>query len=200
MMASERQIAANRRNAQKSKGPKSGSGQKRSSKNAFRHGLSVPLSVRSKAKFKDLSRQFAGNATDAETLEAAEQAADADLELLRIRMVQAVMFERAWRLQDSDTGSGHLELEERRHGTAQNRRQEQMHERTLWGSELLDPLAPFPGGNEEEERRFIIAVNDALPDLIKTSRYEKRAVSRRDRAIHKIVSIKKANNKPTGLV
>jgi hypothetical protein len=193
-MASERQVEANRRNAQKSKGPKSESGKKRSSKNAFRHGLSVPMSARSKAKFKDSSRQFAGNATDAETLEAAEQAADADLELLRIRMVQTVMFERAWRLRNSDAGSCHLKLEERPHGNAQNRRLEQMDERTVWGSELLDPLAPHTEGNEEEER-FIIVVDDPLPDLIKTSRYEKRAVSRRDRAIHRIVSIKKANNK-----
>ena len=43
IMASKRQIAANRRNAAKSKGPRSETGKKRASHNAFRHGLTVPL-------------------------------------------------------------------------------------------------------------------------------------------------------------
>jgi hypothetical protein len=38
-MASERQIAANRRNARKSTGPRSCAGMKRASRNAYRHGL-----------------------------------------------------------------------------------------------------------------------------------------------------------------
>jgi len=42
-MASERQILANRRNAQKSTGPKTALGKKRSSKNAYNHGLSLPI-------------------------------------------------------------------------------------------------------------------------------------------------------------
>jgi len=43
-MASERQIEANRRNARKSTGPRSTSGKKRASGNAFRHGLTKPIS------------------------------------------------------------------------------------------------------------------------------------------------------------
>jgi hypothetical protein len=42
-MATERQIAANRANAKKSTGPKTAAGKQRSSRNAFRHGLSGPL-------------------------------------------------------------------------------------------------------------------------------------------------------------
>jgi hypothetical protein len=38
-MASSRQIEANRRNARNSTGPRSTSGKKRASQNAFRHGL-----------------------------------------------------------------------------------------------------------------------------------------------------------------
>jgi hypothetical protein len=44
-MASERQIAANRRNAQRSTGPRSASGAKRSSQNAYRHGLAKRIST-----------------------------------------------------------------------------------------------------------------------------------------------------------
>jgi hypothetical protein len=40
-MASERQIAANRRNAQKSSGPRSVAGKTRASRNAYRHGLAA---------------------------------------------------------------------------------------------------------------------------------------------------------------
>ena len=42
-MATDKQIAANRANAQHSTGPKTAAGKRRSSGNAFRHGLSGPL-------------------------------------------------------------------------------------------------------------------------------------------------------------
>lgn len=42
-MASEKQIAANRANAKRSTGPKTPAGKRRSSGNAFKHGLSLPL-------------------------------------------------------------------------------------------------------------------------------------------------------------
>ena len=42
-MASEKQIAANRANAKKSTGPKTPTGKLKSSRNAYRHGLSGPL-------------------------------------------------------------------------------------------------------------------------------------------------------------
>jgi hypothetical protein len=42
-MATEKQIAANRANAKRSTGPKTAAGKRRSSGNAYRHGLSGPL-------------------------------------------------------------------------------------------------------------------------------------------------------------
>ena len=43
-MISERKLAANRRNASRSSGPRTLRGKSRSSRNALRHGLAVPLS------------------------------------------------------------------------------------------------------------------------------------------------------------
>ena len=65
-MASERQIAANRANAQKSTGPRSCAGKKRVSRNAFRHGLSVGFvsSAVLAEKTEQLARQFAGDSTE----------------------------------------------------------------------------------------------------------------------------------------
>jgi hypothetical protein len=44
-MATERQIAANRRNAQNSTGPRSRAGKKRVSRNSYRHGLSYGVAA-----------------------------------------------------------------------------------------------------------------------------------------------------------
>jgi hypothetical protein len=44
-MASQKQLRANRENAKKSTGPKTATGRAKSSRNAFRHGLSRPLAL-----------------------------------------------------------------------------------------------------------------------------------------------------------
>ncbi|HMF07283.1 MAG TPA: hypothetical protein VKE72_09770, partial [Methylocella sp.] len=86
-MASERQIAANRRNARKSTGPRSGAGKKRASRNAYRHGLT--LSVTSTAAYaKQLdkfARKIAGDTEDTIVLDRAREIAQAELELARVR-------------------------------------------------------------------------------------------------------------------
>src|SRR5262249_61792371 len=82
-VASERQIAANCRNAHKSTGPRSGAGKKRASRNAYRHGLS--LSITSTATFAKqldiLVRKIAGDGDDAFLRERARAVARAELDL-----------------------------------------------------------------------------------------------------------------------
>lgn len=51
-MASEKQLRANRENAKRSTGPKTAAGRLKSSRNALRHGLSVPLSADPAAAMK----------------------------------------------------------------------------------------------------------------------------------------------------
>ena len=96
-MASERQIAANRRNARKEHRPRSGAGRKRASRNAYRHGLT--LNITSTAAFakqlNKLARKIAGDTKDAITLERARAVAHAELDLARVRRAKVALIERA---------------------------------------------------------------------------------------------------------
>ena len=94
-MASERQIAANRRNARNSSGPRTASGKKRASQNAYRHGLTKPVSSAEFAREVELlARQIAGDCDDQITIELARDAAAAELELVRVRAVKVALIER----------------------------------------------------------------------------------------------------------
>ena len=90
-MTTERQITANRANAQKSTGPKTAAGRLKSSRNAYRHGLSLPLrlDVATSAKADAIARALAHDQADEETQAAATEVAQAQLELLRIRVARA---------------------------------------------------------------------------------------------------------------
>jgi hypothetical protein len=95
-MASERQIAANRRNARKSTGPRSSGGRKRASRNAYRHGLT--LSISSTAAFaKQLDKlvhKIAGDIEDEIVLERARAVAQAELELARVRRAKVALIDK----------------------------------------------------------------------------------------------------------
>jgi hypothetical protein len=89
-MASAKQIAANRANAQRSTGPKTALGKRKSSRNSFRHGLSwpLPLELTTSSKVDALARALTPrDAGDAEWTSAVEFAA-AQIDLLRIRTIR----------------------------------------------------------------------------------------------------------------
>jgi len=94
-MATERQIAANRRNAQKSTGPRSAAAKRRVSRNALRHGLSVPLLTAEHVtkEVEELAQRLAEGDTREKTLSLARQAAEAVLDLARVRRVRVAMIE-----------------------------------------------------------------------------------------------------------
>src|ERR1700738_339078 len=94
-MASERQITRNRRNANKSSGPRSAAGKKRASKNAYRHGL---FSKRARTavteEIEALARIIAGEVSGAIAFEHASVAAEAEVELGRIRDAKRALIDR----------------------------------------------------------------------------------------------------------
>lgn len=85
-MASERQLAANRNNAGKSTGPRSGAGKRRASQNARWHGFAAAAFRAGDPKQVEmLARQIAGEANNPLILEKARRAAQATFDLAQIR-------------------------------------------------------------------------------------------------------------------
>jgi hypothetical protein len=95
-MATERQIAENRRNARKSSGPRSRAGKRRASRNSYRHGLSCDVGGAPEfaKQVESLARKIAGRGADAVTFEIARSVARAEFELAQIRRVQVALIAR----------------------------------------------------------------------------------------------------------
>jgi hypothetical protein len=136
-MATDRQIAANRRNGALGRGPKTPEGKARSSRNALRHGLSIPLNRDERAvrEIEALARELAKSAGP-EKLDLARVAAEAELELARARAACEAVLPRASSLR------GAVRVEEE-----------------------------------------IATVTRPLPQLEKLDRYERRALTKRKRAL-----------------
>ena len=90
-MATEKQIRANRANAKRSSGPKTVAGRLTSSRNSFRHGLSLPLSAdpQTQAKIERLATTIAGTEPTEQQLVAAMMVAEAQVDIIRIRTKRA---------------------------------------------------------------------------------------------------------------
>jgi hypothetical protein len=92
---SERKTAANRSNAKKSTGPRSDAGRKASRRNALRHGLAID--IRTDPAYRDDIEQLAKLMSHARgrqnVCDNARHAAEATLDLGRIRKVRAFLFE-----------------------------------------------------------------------------------------------------------
>src|SRR5262245_11337428 len=97
-MATERQIAANRRNARNSTGPRTATGKARSSRNARRHGLRTPVTADPSAA-KDIQRigsVIANGSGDPAIRAWAERAAHAVLDLVRVRGLRIIVVGERW--------------------------------------------------------------------------------------------------------
>ena len=173
-MASERQIAANRRNARKSAGPRSGAGKKRASRNAYRHGLT--LNITSTAVFAKqldkLVREIAGDTEDAMLLERARAIAQAELDLARVRRVKVALIERASAFGEVDPPTLTV--------TQMIRLLNAFDQGRPIVPKPIDSLATMPS---QEPCQTAEAVRRVLPELRKLDRYERRAAARGDQAV-----------------
>jgi hypothetical protein len=175
-MASERQIAANRRNARKSTGPRSGAGRNRASRNAYHHGLT--LSINSSAAYAKqldkLVRKIAGNSNNAIMLERARAIAQAELELARVRRAKVALIERV---------SAFGELDPPRSSLSVMRGVRFLNACYPGRVALPKPLDSSATMPSQAPERLAEAIRRVLPQLRKLDRYERRAAARRERAV-----------------
>jgi hypothetical protein len=182
-VASERQISANRRNALKSTGPKSRAGKKRAASNSLRHGLSI-TSVPECEAVESLARRIAGDIASDAVLGHARAAARAHTHLAGIRALETEIINRTFLF-------GTLELRVRYRSTTAEIRYIKMQLKTGQPFSLpprIDPLGPMPS---EEAERMDEALRRSLPALRNLYRYERRAITQRDRALSEISAILK---------
>jgi hypothetical protein len=181
-MASERQIAANRRNAKKSSGPRSAAGKDRASNNAYRHGL---FSKRARAEVvqetEAFARKIANGTSGATALEHARIVAEADNELALIRNAKRALIDRTDIFGDFKTPPL-IHTDPSKDPWLMSLRQER---RFLLAKakELLTP-------EQQEEAERSAAIERVLSELTQLSLYEKRAAGRRDRTVRKLMKIK----------
>ena len=109
-MSSDRRLAANRENARKSSGPKSGTGKRTSAQNSLRHGLAIP--VRNIAALRGDTEKLAlsiARASGQQTIsEFSRQAAEAELDLLRIRKCRAAILDKFHEFPATEAAYGEL--------------------------------------------------------------------------------------------
>jgi hypothetical protein len=175
-MATEQQIAANRRNAVKSTGPRTSAGKMRVRGNSYRHGLSVGAAV-CPEHVETLAREIAGAGADATVLELAQSVALAQLDLMQIRRMRVSLIRRLAEF-------GVLETPDP-FGTSRDfKRILKLFARgPPW-----DLPAPPPSVPASEPDRTAEAMRRALPELLKLDRYERNAAARRDRAARLIAA------------
>ncbi len=173
-MATERQIAANRRNASQSTGPRTSAGKRRARRNSYRHGLSVGAAGRpgSAEHVERLAREIAGPGADSLVLEQARSAAHAQLDLVKIRRMRVSLIQRMAEF-------GTLDIPDPLGTRRDMKRVLQLIDRGLqWDLSVL----PAPSMPSSEPDRAAEAMRRALPELLKLDRYERSAAGRRDKA------------------
>ena len=180
-MTTERQVAANRRNARRSTGPRSRGGKERTGRNSYRHGLTARLVTTKEhtKRVENLARKIAAEATDFVILEYARAAAEAEFGIARVRQAKVALIERM-------LAFGQLE---------QPQLFESVRQVTAFFNawDRGEPKLPTPvdaAGTmpSAEADRLAEAVRRALPELLKLDRYERRAVALRHRAVRGIGS------------
>src|SRR5215831_5262897 len=174
-MASEGQIAANRRNARKSTGPRSGAGKKRASSNAYRHGLtlSITSSVAYAKQLDKLVREIAGDTEDPILLDRARAIAQAELELARVRRAKLALIERA-------CAFGELDPTRSMSSVTRIIQANAFYPGRVSLPKPSDASATMPS---QEPERSAEAIRRVLPELRTLNRYERLAAARRDRAV-----------------
>ncbi len=175
-MTSELKSKANRANSRASTGPRTRYGRARAARNALRHGLSVP--VCSDPVFSDqveaLAREIAGADANAENLDLARRIAEAHIDLRRIRQARHQLLTDAMRDPCYDSRAN-VRAKARFLGSLLRPNAPE-----ISTAGLTDIVCATPQGDD----KLALILSQEAKRLHAFDRYERRALSRRNRAIH----------------
>jgi hypothetical protein len=173
-LTSERKIKANRENARASTGPKTPHGRARAARNAFRHGLSLPVYCDPglSEEVEALAQVIAGPDANTEIKELAHRIAELELDVRRVRRVRHELLSRALGNPGYASGAKIREaiISQLRRGNAGNVSTEHL-------LKLVIPRAA------EGPQKFAVILRYEGKRLLVLDRYERRALSRRKSAI-----------------
>jgi hypothetical protein len=169
-MISKRKIKANKWNAARSTGPSTRDGKARASRNAYRHGLAVSVlsDPAISAEVNRLARAIVGKRSDPYELLQARIIAEAEFDLLRVRMARTKMIDSAAEDLNASTDT------------------EDSGSRAFSLDDSGFQAATSPPTLRSEVEIAPQALLRALPELETLERYERRAFSRRRRAIRQV--------------
>ena len=183
-METSARVAANRRNAAKSTGPRTEAGKKRAAKNALRHGLSLAVGALPElnAKVAELASLIGGDNADPARLEGARRIAEAQVDLRRVRLAMLLL------LNGSKGNPPRPRMTVR--GVRELSAALDLVERVLGGDLASVPLMIaldeklFPPPEIETDPDKVAArIARGARQLVRLGRYERRALSRRKFAV-----------------